>query len=71
MRRPVMRPLAMLLAFAMLAATPAPPAAAQEGEAVTEGGASAVAAGAMFHFTEQTPLEAKKHLQASGVPVRL
>jgi len=40
-------------------------------EAVTEGGASAVAAGAMFHFTEQTPLEAKKHLQASGVPVRL
>jgi cyclase len=40
-------------------------------EAVRDGGASAVAAGAMFHFTEQTPLEAKRYLAAHGVPARL
>ncbi len=33
-------------------------------------GASAVAAGAMFQFTEQTPREAKKYLAANGIPVR-
>lgn len=33
-------------------------------------GASAVAAGAMFHFTEQTPREAKQFLASHGVPVR-
>ena len=35
-----------------------------------EAGASAVAAASMFHFTEQTPAEAKKVLAAAGIPVR-
>lgn len=39
-------------------------------EAVTEAGASAVAAASMFHFTEQTPAGAKAALAAAGVPVR-
>lgn len=39
--------------------------------AITEGGASAVAAASMFHFTEQTPLEAKRYLKGAGLPVRL
>ena len=39
--------------------------------AVNDGGESAVAAAAMFHFTQQTPLEAKRHLRAAGLPVRL
>jgi cyclase len=34
-------------------------------------GASAVAAASMFHFTEQTPLEAKRYLRERGIPVRL
>ena len=38
--------------------------------AVVEGGASAVAAGAMFQFTEQTPDEAREFLSVNGVPVR-
>lgn len=38
--------------------------------AINEGGASAVAAAAVFHFTQQTPLEAKMYLQSKGVPVR-
>lgn len=38
--------------------------------ALTEAGASAVAAASIFHFTEQTPLEAKQYLQAKGLPVR-
>jgi imidazole glycerol-phosphate synthase subunit HisF len=38
--------------------------------AITEAGASAVAAASMFHFTQQTPLEAKLFLGAHGVPVR-
>ncbi|WP_331272299.1 imidazole glycerol phosphate synthase subunit HisF [Motilibacter aurantiacus] len=38
--------------------------------AIREGGASAVAAGAMFQFTEQTPAEARDYLAAHGVPVR-
>lgn len=32
--------------------------------------ASAVAAASMFHFTEHTPLEAKKYLAAKGIPTR-
>lgn len=39
-------------------------------EAVTQAGASAVAAASMFHFTEQTPAGAKAALAAAGVPVR-
>lgn len=39
-------------------------------EAIQEGGASAVAAASMFHFTEQTPAGAKQHLAAAGIPVR-
>ncbi|MFL6763150.1 MAG: imidazole glycerol phosphate synthase subunit HisF [Sphingomicrobium sp.] len=35
-----------------------------------QAGASAVAAASMFHFTEQTPAEAKKALAAAGIPVR-
>lgn len=38
--------------------------------AVVEGGASAVAAGAMFQFTEQTPRGARDYLGAAGLPVR-
>ena len=40
-------------------------------EAVLVGGASAVAAASIFHFTEQTPLEAKKYLKGKGIAVRL
>ncbi|HEY9071059.1 MAG TPA: imidazole glycerol phosphate synthase cyclase subunit [Candidatus Ozemobacteraceae bacterium] len=39
-------------------------------EALVTGGASAVAAASMFHFTQQTPLEAKEYLAARGQPVR-
>ncbi len=39
-------------------------------EALTVGGASAVAAASIFQFTEQTPLEAKRFLHANGIPVR-
>lgn len=39
-------------------------------DAVLQAGASAVAAASMFHFTEQTPAEAKKALAAAGIPVR-
>jgi cyclase len=39
-------------------------------EAVCRGGASAVAAASIFHFTEQTPAEAKAALDAAGIPVR-
>jgi cyclase len=35
-----------------------------------EAGASAVAAAAMFHFTEQTPLGAKNYLASRGIAVR-
>jgi cyclase len=38
--------------------------------AVTQAGASAVAAASIFHFTEQTPAGAKLALAAAGVPVR-
>jgi len=39
--------------------------------AVQECGASAVAAASMFHFTQQTPAEAKRYLASAGVPVRI
>ncbi len=39
-------------------------------DAVTQAGASAVAAASMFHFTEHTPAGAKAALAAAGVPVR-
>jgi len=39
-------------------------------EAILKGGASAVAAASMFHFTEQTPAGAKIAMQAAGIPVR-
>ncbi|OHA67369.1 MAG: imidazole glycerol phosphate synthase cyclase subunit [Candidatus Wildermuthbacteria bacterium RIFCSPHIGHO2_02_FULL_45_25] len=40
-------------------------------QAVIEGGASAVAAGSIFQFTQQTPREAKLFLKEKGIPVRL
>jgi len=40
-------------------------------QVLSEGGASAVAAGAIYHFTERTPLEAKKYLRERGFNVRL
>lgn len=38
--------------------------------AIQDCGASAVAAASMFHFTQQTPAEAKKYLSSAGVPIR-
>ncbi len=38
--------------------------------AISEHGVSAVAAASIFHFTEQTPLEAKKYLYKNGISVR-
>jgi imidazole glycerol-phosphate synthase subunit HisF len=35
------------------------------------GKAAAVAAGSIFHFTQQTPVEAKRYLREQGFPVRL
>ncbi|MCU1430320.1 MAG: Imidazole glycerol phosphate synthase cyclase subunit [Actinomycetia bacterium] len=40
-------------------------------EVLRDGCASAVAASAMFHFTEQTPMEAKQYLREQGFPVRI
>ena len=40
-------------------------------QAVQEGGASAVAAASIYHFTEQTPKEAKEYLGVHGVAVRM
>ena len=40
-------------------------------QVIRASGCSAVAAASMFHFSEQTPLEAKRYLQALGVPVRI
>ena len=40
-------------------------------EVLLEGKAAAVAAAAMYHFTQHTPLEAKRHLASRGIPVRL
>lgn len=39
-------------------------------QAIQEAGASAVAAASIFHFTEQTPAEAKEYLAAAGISVR-
>lgn len=39
-------------------------------EAIRQGGASAVAAASIFHFTEQTPAEARDFLAKHSVPVR-
>lgn len=39
-------------------------------QAVQDAGAAAVAAASMFHFTEQTPAQAKLFLAAAGIPVR-
>jgi cyclase len=39
-------------------------------KAVVESGVSAVAAASIFHFTEQTPAEAKRYLAEAGVAVR-
>lgn len=39
-------------------------------DVVKEGGASAAAAASIFHFTEQTPKEAKEYLGERGIPVR-
>ena len=40
-------------------------------EVLQEGQASAVAAASIYHFTEQTPLEAKAYLAEHGIPVRI
>ncbi|MBV0912879.1 imidazole glycerol phosphate synthase subunit HisF [Anianabacter salinae] len=40
-------------------------------EGVTEGGASAVLAASVFHFGDYTIAEAKAHMAAAGIPVRL
>lgn len=40
-------------------------------EAITEGGAAAVAAASIWHFTEMTPMAAKRHMATLGIPVRL
>lgn len=40
-------------------------------DAVKQAGASAVAAASIFHFTEQTPAEAKIAMASAGIPVRL
>ncbi len=40
-------------------------------DAISKAKASAVAAASIFHFTEQTPMEAKQFLAAKGIPTRL
>ncbi|MFH0983996.1 MAG: glycosyl amidation-associated protein WbuZ [Candidatus Omnitrophota bacterium] len=39
-------------------------------EAIEDAKSSAVAAASIFHFTEQTPLEAKQYLASKGIQVR-
>lgn len=39
--------------------------------AIEDGGASAVAAASIFHFTEQTPKEAKEYLAKNGINTRI
>lgn len=39
-------------------------------DAVLLGGASAVAAASIFHFTEKTPAEAKKAMKSAGINIR-
>ena len=40
-------------------------------EGVTKGGASAVLAASIFHFGDYTVAEAKAHMIANGIPMRL
>ena len=40
-------------------------------EGVTIGGASAVLAASIFHFGEYTIAQAKQHMAAAGIPMRL
>ena len=40
-------------------------------DGVTKGGASAVLAASIFHFGEYTVGEAKAHMQAAGIPMRM
>ena len=40
-------------------------------EGITEGGASAVLAASIFHFGEFTIQQAKQHMAAAGIPMRL
>ena len=40
-------------------------------EGVTEGGASAVLAASIFHFGDHTIAEAKAHMAAAGIAMRL
>ena len=40
-------------------------------QALGEGGASAVAAASIYHFTEQTPKDAKHYLKDCGFPIRI
>ncbi len=40
-------------------------------DAVSIGGASALAAGSIFHFTQLTPLELKSSLSRAGIPTRV
>jgi cyclase len=40
-------------------------------DGVTEGGASAVLAASIFHFGDYTIREAKEHMAAAGIPMRL
>jgi len=39
--------------------------------ALSRGRASAISAASIFHFTEQTPIGAKRYLKERGIPVRL
>jgi imidazole glycerol phosphate synthase subunit HisF len=39
--------------------------------AVQEGGADAVSAASVFHFTRWTPNDIKRHMQQAGIDVRL
>ena len=40
-------------------------------QAIREGKADAVAASSIFHFIEQTPIEAKLYLKEHGINVRI
>ncbi|MEO0744980.1 MAG: HisA/HisF-related TIM barrel protein, partial [Pseudomonadota bacterium] len=40
-------------------------------DGVTEGGASAVLAASIFHFGDYTIAQAKAHMAAAGIPMRL
>ena len=40
-------------------------------DGVTQGGASAVLAASIFHFGEYTVQEAKAHMQAAGIAMRI